>query len=57
MNPVRNEELLYFSLKHVHILNKVRVLLRDAACIKKHIENLESGTLNEVPLYDLCRKE
>lgn len=57
MKKALDEERIYFNLKLVHILNKVRVLLRDAACIKQHIENVESGNLNEIDLYNLCREE
>lgn len=59
MTQVQIEERIYFNLKLIHILNQIRVLCHDAACLQQHLENLENGTLTDVDLYKLLedRKE
>ena len=45
MKPVQIEKLTYFYLKYIHEMNKIRILLKDAIEIKKHIESLEGKKL------------
>ena len=35
------EELQYFYLKYIRIMNEIRILLKNAIEIKNHIESLE----------------
>ena len=50
MKPAQIEELQYFYLKYIHEMNKVKVLLKDAISLKRHIDCLESGNITEFDL-------
>ena len=57
MTPTQIEEAIYFNLKYLHQMNKIKVLLKDALVLKQHIEFLESGN-NPEDLFsvgELCR--
>lgn len=53
MTRTQIEEAIYFNLKYIHQMNKIKVLLKDALVLKQHIKFLESGN---IPKHDFLQK-